>query len=169
MREPVGEQASEQHSSMVTALASCPDFLSAGWWPVSKSDNTPSPSCFCWFSKLGFLLLWRDPMITTALIKENISLGLAYRFRGLVCYEDRKHGSIQASMVLEELRVLHLVQKTNRRRLLSFRQLRGGSQTPPLQWHISCWNGWNLNKFYKEHLNSSWIATWMLQGKFELW
>jgi hypothetical protein len=43
-------------------------------------------------------------------IKNNISLGLAYRFRGSVHYhQSRKHGSIQAGMVLEkELRVLHL-------------------------------------------------------------
>ena len=36
------------------------------------------------------------------LMKENISLGLAYRFRGLVhyCY-GRKHGSTQVDMVLE--------------------------------------------------------------------
>jgi hypothetical protein len=50
-------------------------------------------------------------------------LGLAYRFRGSVHYHHgRKHGSIQAGMVRKELRVLHLVQKANRRRLTS-RQL----------------------------------------------
>jgi hypothetical protein len=39
-------------------------------------------------------------------INKNISLGLAYSFRGLVHY---RHGSMQADMVLEkELRVLHL-------------------------------------------------------------
>jgi hypothetical protein len=42
-------------------------------------------------------------------IKENLSLGLAHRFRGSVHYHGGKHGSIQAGMVLEELRVLHLV------------------------------------------------------------
>ena len=49
-------------------------------------------------------------MTTATLIKENISLGLAYSFRGLVHYHHgRKHGSVQADMVLEkELRVLHL-------------------------------------------------------------
>jgi hypothetical protein len=43
-------------------------------------------------------------------IKENIELGLAYSFRGLVHYHHGgKHGSIQAVMVQEkELRVLHL-------------------------------------------------------------
>jgi hypothetical protein len=33
---------------------------------------------------------------------------LAYRFRGSVHYHGGKHGSIQAGMVLEELRSLHL-------------------------------------------------------------
>jgi hypothetical protein len=44
------------------------------------------------------------------LIKENISLGLAYSFRGSVhCHHDGKHGSMQADMVLEKaLRTLHL-------------------------------------------------------------
>jgi hypothetical protein len=48
-------------------------------------------------------------------------LGLAYRFRGSVHYHHgRKHGSIQADMVLEkELRVLHLVLKANRRKTVS--------------------------------------------------
>ena len=42
--------------------------------------------------------------------KNNISLGLAYSFRGSVYYHHGgKHGSMQADMVLEkELRVLHL-------------------------------------------------------------
>jgi len=37
-------------------------------------------------------------------------LGLAYRFRGSVHYLEGRniHGSIQAGMVQEELRVLHL-------------------------------------------------------------
>jgi hypothetical protein len=39
-------------------------------------------------------------------------LGLAYRFRGSVHYHHGgKDGSIQADMVLKELRVLHLDQK----------------------------------------------------------
>jgi hypothetical protein len=44
------------------------------------------------------------------LTKENIELGLAYSFRGLVHYHHGgKHGFVQADMVLEkELRVLHL-------------------------------------------------------------
>jgi hypothetical protein len=49
-------------------------------------------------------------MTEVALIKENISLGLAYSFRGLVFYHhDRTHGSIQTGLVLEKkLRVPHL-------------------------------------------------------------
>jgi hypothetical protein len=48
-------------------------------------------------------------MIKATLIKENISLGLAYSFRGLVHYDQGgKIGGIQSDLVLEELRVLHL-------------------------------------------------------------
>jgi hypothetical protein len=48
-------------------------------------------------------------MTTVTLIKANISLRLAFSFRGLVHYHGGKHGSMQADMVLEkELRVLHL-------------------------------------------------------------
>ena len=44
---------------------------------------------------------------------------LAYRLRGSVHYHyGRKHGSIQAGMVLELLRVLHLHPKAARRRVL---------------------------------------------------
>jgi len=48
-------------------------------------------------------------MTVATLIKENISLGPAYSFRGLVHYHHGgKHG--QADLVLEkELRVLHLI------------------------------------------------------------
>jgi hypothetical protein len=50
-------------------------------------------------------------MTSATLIKENISLGLAYSFRGLVSYHhSRKHGSMQADMVLEkELRFYILI------------------------------------------------------------
>ena len=50
------------------------------------------------------------------LIKENISLELAYSFRGSVHYHhDGKHGSVHADMVLEkELRVLYLHPKAGR-------------------------------------------------------
>ena len=53
------------------------------------------------------------------LVKESISLELAYSFRGLVHYHHgRKHGSIQAGMVLEkELEVLHLDPEAARRKL----------------------------------------------------
>jgi hypothetical protein len=58
--------------------------------------------------------------MTTA-IKETISLGLAYSFRGLAhCRLGRKHGSMQADMVLEkELRVLHLDPKAKERNHVS--------------------------------------------------
>ena len=48
---------------------------------------------------------------------ENISLGLAYSFRGLVHYHHSgKHGRVQANVILEkELRVLHLDRKDSRR------------------------------------------------------
>jgi hypothetical protein len=50
-------------------------------------------------------------------LKGNISLGLAYSFRASVHYLGRKHGSMQADIVLEEPRVLHLDSKAARRRL----------------------------------------------------
>lgn len=40
-----------------------------------------------------------------ALTKGNIALRLAYIFRGFAHY---RHGSVQADMVMEKLRVLHL-------------------------------------------------------------
>jgi hypothetical protein len=47
-------------------------------------------------------------------------------------HQGRKHGSIQAGMVLEMLRALHLVPKAKRRGLVS-RQLGGRSHRPTLQ------------------------------------
>jgi hypothetical protein len=42
---------------------------------------------------------------------------LAYRFRGSLHYQDKKHGSIQVDMVLEkELRIPHLDKKVAWRR-----------------------------------------------------
>jgi hypothetical protein len=42
-------------------------------------------------------------MTKTPLIKESISLGLAYSFRGLVRYHHgRKHGGVQADIVPEK-------------------------------------------------------------------
>ena len=58
-------------------------------------------------------------MTKATLIKTNTSLGLlAYSFRGSVYYRHgRKHGSMQADMVLEkELRVLHLDLKAARKK-----------------------------------------------------
>jgi hypothetical protein len=51
-----------------------------------------------------------DTMTKATIIKDSY-LWLAYRFRGSVYYhQGRKHGSIQADMGLEELRVLYLDQ-----------------------------------------------------------
>jgi hypothetical protein len=49
-------------------------------------------------------------MTKATFIKDNVALGLAYWFRGLVHHHHGgKHGSAQAELVLEEeLRVLHL-------------------------------------------------------------
>jgi hypothetical protein len=50
--------------------------------------------------------------------KHNIHLWLAYNFRGLVFYHHGgKHGSMQADMVLELPRVLHLNLKAAMQRL----------------------------------------------------
>jgi hypothetical protein len=55
-------------------------------------------------------------MTKATLIKYSIYLELAYSFRRLIHYHHgRKHGSIQAGMVLEMLRVLHLDPKGRRR------------------------------------------------------
>jgi hypothetical protein len=48
-------------------------------------------------------------MTMATLIKENISLRLAYRFGGLVHYHhSQKYGGVKANMVLEEPKVPHL-------------------------------------------------------------
>jgi hypothetical protein len=62
-----------------------------------------------------------------SLINDKIKLGLAHRFRGSVLnYLGRKYGSIQAGMVQENLRVLHLHLKAASR-ILASRQLGVGS------------------------------------------
>lgn len=67
-------------------------------------------------------------MTKVTLIKEKMSLGMAYRFRSSVHYDHAgNHGSIQADMVLEEMIVLNLVLKANRR--LASRQLGKVSQS----------------------------------------
>ena len=80
-------------------------------------SNTPVPGTnFC--LSQGFHC-FEDTMTKATLIK-NISLGLAYRFRGSVHYhQGRKNGSIQADMKLEEPKVLHRVPKADRGRLSS--------------------------------------------------
>jgi hypothetical protein len=69
--------------------------------------TTVGPYSVSW---VGFQFLRRDTMTKVTLIKDNISLGLACSIRGSVHYHHgRKHGSIQADMVLEkETRFLHL-------------------------------------------------------------
>jgi hypothetical protein len=53
------------------------------------------------------LLLWRHNMTIAVLIREKTSLGLA--LRGLVHYlRVWNHGGMQAGIMLEELRGLHL-------------------------------------------------------------
>ena len=81
-------------------------------------------------------LLWRDSMTTATLLKENISLGLAYSFKGSVhCHHGRKHGSIQAGTVLEELR---LDPQAARDCVPQWAKLdHVWSQSPPPQWHTS--------------------------------
>ena len=55
------------------------------------------------------LLLGRYNMTRATLIKKFVFIGSGLRFRGLVHYHHgRKHGSMQADMVLEEPRVQHL-------------------------------------------------------------
>jgi hypothetical protein len=62
-------------------------------------------------------------------IKENISLGLAYSFRGSVHFHHGgKHGSIQVDKVVEkELRVFYLDSKAARKRLSSAGSQEGNS------------------------------------------
>jgi hypothetical protein len=75
-------------------------------------------------------------MIKATFINENISLRLVFSFRGLVHYlHGRKHGSMQADMVLKEPSVLHPDVKSARRRLSSSGSLEEGL------FHT----GWNLS------------------------
>jgi hypothetical protein len=57
-------------------------------------------------------------MTKATLIKETIQLGLVYSFRGSAHYHHSgKQGSVQADIVLEEPRILHLDPKATRKRL----------------------------------------------------
>lgn len=78
-----------------------------------------------WLSQLHVWFLWASmqelPCHTPGL------RGFSESFKGSINYHlGRKHGNIQAGMTLAKLRVLHLVPKTNRRRLES-RKLGGRS------------------------------------------
>jgi hypothetical protein len=66
-------------------------------------------------------------MTMAPLIKENISLRLAYSYRNLVhYYHGQKHDSVQTDQLLEELSMPHCVQ---------FKHVR--PQSPPLQGQAS--------------------------------
>jgi hypothetical protein len=53
-------------------------------------------------------------MTKATLIRDSIHLGLAYRFRGSVCYHHgKKYGRLQTDTVLEKESIdLHLVKKS---------------------------------------------------------
>lgn len=57
-------------------------------------------------------------MTTTMLMKDNVLLGLAFRFRGLVHYCcGRKHNDMQADMVLQrQLIVLYFGRQQEKRK-----------------------------------------------------
>jgi hypothetical protein len=81
------------------------------------------------------LLLRRDIRTKATLIRTTFHWGWLNRFRGSVhYYQGRKHGSIQADMVLEELRGLHLVLKANR--TVSHMARRGVSKPTPTVTHF---------------------------------
>jgi hypothetical protein len=62
--------------------------------------------------------------------KENHLIGAGLQVQRISSLSSRwEHGSFQEGMVLEELRVLHLVSKADRRKL-SFRQLEKRPQSP---------------------------------------
>ena len=68
--------------------------------------------------KFGFYCCEETQMTRVTLIKANISLGLAYSFRGSVhYYYGGKHGIMQVDLMLEEPRVLQINGKAARRRL----------------------------------------------------
>jgi len=69
-------------------------------------------------------------MTKATLRKENISLRLAYSFRGSVHCHGRKHSSIQAGIALKGMRTLRLYPKEAKNKL-SPMQLEGRS---PLHW-----------------------------------
>jgi hypothetical protein len=65
--------------------------------------------------------------------KENILLGLTYRFSDSVHYHHgEKHGTVQTGMVLEDLRVLHLYPKEAKSRIM--KGLKATCPPPPVPW-----------------------------------
>jgi hypothetical protein len=69
-------------------------------------------------------------MTKATLTKPNISLGLAYSFRGSVYYQGRKY----SSLLEKEMRVLHLCQRAARRlSLLHWAELEHRTLKPALR------------------------------------
>jgi hypothetical protein len=96
-----------------------------------KNDHIYAEEFFFLMVLLG-IHYCEDTMTKATPIKDSISMGLAYTFCGSVHYhQGRKHGSIQAFLLLEEPRIQHLVPKTNGIRLSILRQPGGGSHCPP--------------------------------------
>jgi hypothetical protein len=81
---------------------------------------------------------------------------MVYTFRSSVRYHHcRKHGSLQADIVLEVLRVLHIHQKEARSRLTP-RQLGGGSQNPQMTRYLHQDHKY-LNKATPPNSVTSWV------------
>jgi hypothetical protein len=78
--------------------------LIENWFPLSEEHQLSIAPVL-----VRVLLLWRDTMI-----KATTYLGPGYSFRGSVHYHNRKHSSVQADMVLEEPKALHLDLKSAR-------------------------------------------------------
>jgi hypothetical protein len=86
-------------------------------------------------------------------------LGLGYKFRGSVHYHHgRKHGSTQADLMLEELRVLCLVPKTNIRLPCNQKDSGGGSQSPSAQTHFFQQGHTYLNKATPPNSATPWAT-----------
>ena len=89
-------------------------------------------------------------MTKATLIKENISLGLAYSFRGSSHYHGRKHGSVQADRMLEELRVLHLDWQPARGRLCSTLGRAQASEISVTEYLLVCAKNWVSSSEFKK-------------------
>ena len=119
-------------SAAYNLLVSSTWFTGGQWKELYVHVTECAPGTPCYSSELPkksrnwagvchrVLLLWKDTTTKATLIKDNIQLGLAYSFRSSAHYDHGwRHGCVQADMMLEVLGVLHLDQKTARRRLSS--------------------------------------------------